>query len=871
MGRLTIIFLLLSVLLLIPAALTAQDQETRETISGTGMLPKGVSIYKLDNGLEVLLIENTGLPMTGVNVIVKTGSAYETFSTSGMSHMLEHLLFNGTETRSQKELYDTVDLIGGYNNANTGEYYTNYMMVTPAENIKKGMEIQADMLFYSIIPEEKFQKEKGIVLEEIARSLENENAQMERNVKAILYSGHALSLPTLGTYSTIEAMKRDDVYKYYKNTYVPNNMIMSVVGNFKTTGMLKHINEIYGKVQPRQTQYPYNQRWVMGFDPYREGAGSKPDIYHRFYKGENRILQLFYTLPPNWSDTHFILVDEILTKETDNISAKLKGQYPELENSLSLETVRSPGKNYLKVSATVKNKTRIEDEIVSLDKAVKQIRFQLPAESVQFLAAKTKTFFLKNVEKPHMFGIYNAGTFAVGGIEAVLASYGTRGYAATADEIKNFTIAGQPTVILQHPGEMSDLTESLEVQTAQIRSDLPSGITLIAEQNPASDLLAIHFLFKHKAQYESKYGKDAAKLLHDCFGEHLNSTENQKKSNKYGLTFKVNDNPFIPMDNIYLHPDFSYIRIEALADDLEGVVEYITGQLFNYTPSDQDFQKVTAKAKRPVRSMGSSKGSKLFEKTYSSIIYKDSKYEKNTTPITYDQLLKFREVYFHPSNIIVSVVSAAPNDKIFKLFDLTAEPVRDNEGIDQTPYIKYFKQVQAPIQKELDEQGERSYLFWGFTVAIDENDKPALKALDLLLSDHIIFDIREKQGRAYRMRAGINLIEDKALFYVNLGTRPENIDPLLPQLPGFFDQDIVNGFKEFDLEKSLNMYLGRMKFRRLSSINKAYYYANSQYFHSDLNYDNEFLQKLQAVQLEDVKKAAGKYMKINNPVIVIVR
>ena len=56
----------------------------------------GVSIHRLNNGMEVLLIENKALPMVGVNVIIKTGSAYETYETSGMSHMLEHLLFNGT-------------------------------------------------------------------------------------------------------------------------------------------------------------------------------------------------------------------------------------------------------------------------------------------------------------------------------------------------------------------------------------------------------------------------------------------------------------------------------------------------------------------------------------------------------------------------------------------------------------------------------------------------------------------------------------------------------------------------------------------------------------------------------------------------------
>jgi len=107
--------------------------------------PKGVSIHLLDNGIKVLLIENPALPMVGINTVVKVGSAYETYASSGMSHMLEHLLFNGTTEWTQKQLYDMSDKIGGYNNANTSDYYTNYMMVTPADKIKAGMEIQAGM------------------------------------------------------------------------------------------------------------------------------------------------------------------------------------------------------------------------------------------------------------------------------------------------------------------------------------------------------------------------------------------------------------------------------------------------------------------------------------------------------------------------------------------------------------------------------------------------------------------------------------------------------------------------------------------------------------------------------------------------------
>ena len=122
------LFVLSTLITFVIASFLSAQTEPEKSELNISSLPDGVSVYQLDNGMDVLLIENTGLPMTGVNVVVKTGSAFETFSTSGMSHMLEHLLFNGTESQTQKELYDAVDLIGGYNNANTGTYYTNYMI-----------------------------------------------------------------------------------------------------------------------------------------------------------------------------------------------------------------------------------------------------------------------------------------------------------------------------------------------------------------------------------------------------------------------------------------------------------------------------------------------------------------------------------------------------------------------------------------------------------------------------------------------------------------------------------------------------------------------------------------------------------------------
>jgi zinc protease len=832
-------------------------------------LPKGVSIYQLDNGMQVLLIENPALPMVGVNVAIKVGSAYETFSSSGMSHMLEHLLFNGTTSRTQKQLYDDVDLIGGYNNAHTDQYYTDFMMVTPAENILKGMEIQADMLFNSTLPVEKFEKEKGIVLEEISKSLASPNEQLERNTISILFKGHALSLPTLGTYSTIKSFNRDDVNSFYKNYYVPNNMILSVIGNFQTKDMLKSVKEIYGQAEPGIVKREIIPGWSTGFQKPDFSFLPKDLAYHRFYDGKNIVLQLFYEIPQFESSKFSELLGLVLNKNKDVIQNSLKSEFPGGIKSFGLSTRVSPVKNFVEATVLLDKETDFNALVNSISNKLSGLSFQLSPETIKSEATEARTDFLKNIEKPHMFGIYNSNDLVINGIEAVLASYYGEEYYKAAGELGTLSITAEPLVIIQSPSVKSEegLTEA--TSNTKLFKDTPAGSTIIAVQNNVSNLLAIHYMIKHKAYYESKYGKDAAKILHDCIAQRLESDENKKISNQYGLTYVFNDNPFIPMDNIYLNPDFGYIRAEGLAEDLRGAVNYLNNQFLNFVPTEDEFNKATEKFKNlAMMTMGGNKAEKLFDNTYESLVYEADPYTKNQPKLTYDNLLAFTKEYFQPVNMIISVVSPASPDSINILFkNFTGNPETEEPPVYSRSLLLAKKDT--TVKKDLG--GERAYLFWGFTTQVDPKDAPALKALSLMLADNIIFDIREKQGMAYHMSAGINVNDDKALFYISQGTRPQNVDTLVSQYPRFFNIAAVDTLTQEELKKSVNMYLGRMMFRRLSSINKAYYLAYSVYFHNDFNYDKQFLDELKNVKLSDVEEVAKKYMHINNRVLVIVR
>ncbi|MCF6270517.1 MAG: insulinase family protein [Melioribacteraceae bacterium] len=852
-----LISLLISFLLL-HSGLTAKSTEEIQ------QLPKGVSIHQLDNGIKVLLVENPALPMIGVNTVVKVGSAYETFSSSGMSHMLEHLLFNGTSKWEQRELYDLTDKIGGYNNANTSEYYTNYMMVTPTENIKVGMEIQAGMLFDSILPEDNFEKEKGIVLEEIAKSLANSREQISRNVGDILYTGHALSLPTLGTYETIKGMDRDFVYDFYKNNYVPNNMLMSVIGNFKTSEMLKLLADIYGNAEPGNVVRPNMLEWGTGFDAPK--SETKEMISHRFYKGEISMLQHFYKVN-NYSDDFYSLLKISLDKQKDKITKELEDKFPDQIKKMNFVIHSYSVGSYLQADVALNSEDNISEISNLLDKILKNSNLKLTDNAIKAEAIKSKSSFFKQIEKPHMFGIYNADLIAQNGLGAIIEAFSGNGIIEAGKELNKFKLTTEPRIIIQHPYAAEEIADSATVVVELFKND-STRATVIAKQNEASNLLAIHYMFKYKAEHESKYRNDVAKKWHDAFGNRMKSADNQKKSADFGLSFVVNDIAFIPMDDIYLSPTFGYIRVEGLADNIEGAIKYLNEEMLNFVPTEEEFNKVNKAGAHSMMMGGKDKSKEIYKQAYESLVLEPVVETMDVKVLDYNQFLEFGKEYFVPSNIIVSVVSKADTKIINEYFsDFKSDVTTEYSGLAKE---RSYKKWDEPKKDEQEGGGEQSHTFYGFVKEYEKKDEAALSVLSLILRDEIVFNIREKQGLAYRMSAGISKNNGKALIYVKVPTQPKNVEKLVPQFPGLFNPEFADGITEEDLEKTVNMYLGRMMFRRLSSINQAYYLAHSYYFAGNIEADKNALDALKNVKLDDVKSVAKKYLIIENPVEIII-
>ncbi|TET97335.1 MAG: insulinase family protein, partial [Candidatus Zixiibacteriota bacterium] len=202
--------------------------------------------YRLDNGMEIILKENHSSPMVASVIFVKSGSKYESKFENGITHFLEHLLFDGTATLTREELDASIQDLGGYINAFTRKELTAFLVLLPKQYIDYGLTVQADMLFNSTIPEEELPKERKIVIEEINRDTDAPGAPAEAFFMQKAYAETDYNRPVLGYKPFIENIPRDAIINYWKQYYIPRNMMVLVIGDFDSPVMKGTIKSVFG-------------------------------------------------------------------------------------------------------------------------------------------------------------------------------------------------------------------------------------------------------------------------------------------------------------------------------------------------------------------------------------------------------------------------------------------------------------------------------------------------------------------------------------------------------------------------------------------------------------------------------------------------
>jgi zinc protease len=204
--------------------------------------------YTLPNGLTVLLKADPAAPVASVQVWVKTGSIHEgAHLGAGLSHYLEHMLFKGTDRRAGRDISATVQAHGGYINAYTTFDRTVYYIDVPAAHTRVAIDLLADAVLHSTLPAEEVAKEKEVILREIDMCLDDPDQRLSQALFETAFRTHPYRQPIIGHRDVFAASTREDLMAYYRGRYVPNNLVLVIVGDFDATATRAAIAEHFGK------------------------------------------------------------------------------------------------------------------------------------------------------------------------------------------------------------------------------------------------------------------------------------------------------------------------------------------------------------------------------------------------------------------------------------------------------------------------------------------------------------------------------------------------------------------------------------------------------------------------------------------------
>ncbi|WP_110112786.1 pitrilysin family protein [Bacillus sp. CGMCC 1.16541] len=214
--------------------------------------------YTCQNGVRIVLENIPTVRSVAIGVWIGTGSRNESFERNGISHFLEHMFFKGTKTRSAREIAESFDRIGGQVNAFTSKEYTCYYAKVLDEHANQALDVLADMFFHSEFDETELKREKNVVYEEIKMYEDTPDDIVHDLLGKAVYGDHALGYPILGTEETLKAFNGDSLRIYMDETYIPENVVISVAGNIDES-FVKEVENYFGTYTSSHSTQQYKQ------------------------------------------------------------------------------------------------------------------------------------------------------------------------------------------------------------------------------------------------------------------------------------------------------------------------------------------------------------------------------------------------------------------------------------------------------------------------------------------------------------------------------------------------------------------------------------------------------------------------------------
>lgn len=218
----------------------------------------------LDNGLRIASQHMPSVQSAAISITIGVGSRFETKAQNGLSHVLEHMAFKGTTTRSAQQIAEEFEDIGGQFNAYTSVENTVYYVRSLAEHLPKATELLADIMQNSVLSEEELKREQQVILQEIAAHKDSPEDYINDLFDDLAYPNQAIGRSVLGSEETVASFTRDDVLAYMQQHYTPKNIVISAAGAVDHNAFVQLISEHFSKLHEAELEQTEATRYKGG-------------------------------------------------------------------------------------------------------------------------------------------------------------------------------------------------------------------------------------------------------------------------------------------------------------------------------------------------------------------------------------------------------------------------------------------------------------------------------------------------------------------------------------------------------------------------------------------------------------------------------
>ena len=831
------------------------------------------SVYKLDNGQTVIIKEVHDNPIVTIDTWIKTGSINENDKNNGVAHFLEHLFFKGTTKHPTGEFDRILESKGAQTNAATSKDFTHYYITLPSKYFETAIDLHADMLMNPLIPRKELEKERKVVIEEIAKTNDNPENKLYENMVQSFYINHPYKRKVIGKKEIIENISREEIFNFYNSWYNPSNMITVVVGDIDTTQALDLIKKNFNRPEAKNCKNPKyksdkkieKQIEITAKDKVKNGymligfrgvpQENRADSYaldvlatilgdgraSKLYQAVKEQKQLAYSISAghaSMKDDSLVFVRANFTPENkDKVKKAIFDEITKVRNGNIDEQEISTAKNI------------IERDTFYARESTSNIANELGYTTLVYGDAKYYDEYIDNIKKVTKADLIRVAKKYLNPNHAVISIMLPD--TASEENIKKISNVAHPKPVVVKK----------EKNITQYK--LSNNLNLIINHNTLNDIVAMEIYAKGGNFIEKKAGTGT-----------ITASVMMKGTKKYSQidlsqTMEQNGIKIVPANG----SDYFSISVKTTKNDLPLTFDLLNEVVNNATLDKNEIERIKTEKIYAIQQNRDTPSSVAFEE-FKTAIWANTPYgvtgkvmEKTIPTINKNDVEEFYNTVFYPENLVISINGNVNDEEIIKNIEqiFCSKKYTNAKKFEYSNYKNKFLPLSATknVKKEKDVEAAWILMGWLTDGVQNKKDIAALQVIDSILgggmSSRLFSNLRGEQGLAYQVGSSFAANVNQGVFAVYIGTNPETAlhskNELLKQI-NLLKKEFVS---DKELQEAKDKILGNFVLSQETNMEKAYTLGWFELSGRGFDYINEFPKLIECVTPTEVIRVANKY------------